>query len=107
MPLTREQMAARAAQEIKDGFYVNLGIGMPEGVVPVAAEEGRLDEFTLTLESGPIGGMPAGGLSFGCSAGPRISVGCITRSAGPPPPPAFASSAAAAVRGPPHAGEEK
>ena len=29
MPWTREQKAERAAQELRDGFYVNLGIGIP------------------------------------------------------------------------------
>src|SRR5687768_4603057 len=29
MPLTREQIVQRASQELRDGFYVNLGIGMP------------------------------------------------------------------------------
>ena len=62
----RKVIVRRAAMELCPGDIVNLGVGTPESISSVAAEEGVGDLFTLTTEAGGIGGIPAVGHDFGC-----------------------------------------
>jgi len=66
MPLDiRKMIARRAFFEVRPNQCINLGIGLPEGVASVAAEEQMLEYLTLSTEPGSFGGLPASGHNFG------------------------------------------
>ena len=75
IPLAKRIIAQRALMEIEhfDEPVVNLGIGLPEKIATVARETG-IHNLGLTVESGAIGGFPAGGMSFGASVSPEAII---------------------------------
>lgn len=71
-----ELTALTCAQQRRRPLVVNLGIGAPEEVARLAslASGSAPSGFTLTVESGAIGGRPAGGMSFGATAYPEAVI---------------------------------
>lgn len=73
MPLdVRKVCGRRGALELpsQSGALINLGVGVPEAVSAVAAEEGLTDRLTFSIEAGTIGGVPQGGEALGITINP-------------------------------------
>jgi propionate CoA-transferase len=70
----RKVIGRRCSLELPLGGVINLGIGVPESIAAVAAEEHVLKLVTLTAEPGVIGGIPQGGLSFGACLNPSAII---------------------------------
>ena len=70
----RKICARRAVLELKKGDLINLGIGIPEIIGAVAAEEGFGRQLTLAADSGVIGGVPLSGMDMGAAINPEAEL---------------------------------
>ncbi len=67
-------ISRRAAMELFEGAFVNLGYGMADGVPIVAKEEGVDDRIIFMIEQGAIAGIPTTGLNFGAMYNPSAII---------------------------------
>ncbi len=65
---TGKVIARRVAQELKDGWAVNLGFGVSANVPRILLEEGQHGAVTWVIEQGAVGGIPLLEFQFGCSS---------------------------------------
>ncbi len=63
----RKIICRRVAMELKKGDVINLGVGIPADTAKVVNEEVNIDDFTLSTESGMIGGVPSALPNFGAA----------------------------------------
>jgi len=70
----RKVIARRAALELEPGAVLNVGFGIPDGVLKVAREQGLAATVVPTIEHGQFGGIPAEGLDFGAVYNPTAIV---------------------------------
>ena len=69
----RNVIGKRAFKELSKNNVINLGIGIPGDVIgPIVMEKGKDLLITVTVESGPIGGVPAGKNQFGITKNPEV-----------------------------------
>lgn len=72
LPLNQRKLVARRALfEMRKGAVGNVGVGIADGIGLVAREEGCADDFILTVETGPIGGITSQGIAFGANMNTR------------------------------------
>lgn len=70
----RKVICRRCAMEVSKGDVLNLGVGMPADVSKIIAEEGMLDDITMSTESGMVGGIPSALPNFGSAYNPEATL---------------------------------
>lgn len=61
-------IARRVAQELRDGWAVNIGFGISANVPRILLEEGHHGKVTWVIEQGAVGGIPLLDFKFGCAS---------------------------------------